>query len=226
MSVTKEQHNMASTKDRQTAEEPYKNSRDTEAVQVNLSRAMQTPQRIPLGTLQSLSEISLYSLFFMLLTLVIMSSAKPGRVVGPVAPFENGNVMRDAYDPRTLIRSSVVHSQAVPPNYCYRKPTIGNQERSGAEAEREMSLHQAKQQQAAQCGMAAAKLAPDVAINIDTNPFFMTRVGISNKVEHEDRIVIDTNLLQAKATYGGIGPGAAAPHRKVGTVQFGMTRMY
>lgn len=53
--VTNEQHNFVSTKDRQTAEESYKNSRDTEAVQVNLSRAMQTPQRIPLGTHQSLT---------------------------------------------------------------------------------------------------------------------------------------------------------------------------
>lgn len=82
-----------------------------------------------------------------------------------------------------------------------------------------MSLQQAKQ---AQCGM-AAKLAPDVAINIDTNPFFMTRAGI-NKVEHDDRITIDTDLLQGKAPYGGIS--AAAVHRKVGTVQYGLARMY
>ena len=130
--------------------------------------------------------------------------------------------MRDAYDPRTLIRSSVLPTQPVPPAYCYRKPTLGNQERSAAETERGVSLQQAKQQAATQSG----KLAPDVAINIDTNPFFMTRVGINNKVEHDDRIVIDTNLLQSKGPYGGIGAGTAAPHRKVGTVQFGMTRMY
>ncbi|KAH7533739.1 hypothetical protein FEM48_Zijuj04G0163600 [Ziziphus jujuba var. spinosa] len=188
----KEQHNFVSYRDRQTAEESYKNSRDTETVQVNLSRTMQTPQRIPL--------------------------AKPGRVVGPVAPYENGNIIKDSYDPRTLIRTSVLPPQTGAPAYCYRKPATaaGSQERTAAEAERGMSLQQAKQ--ASQCGM-AAKLAPDVAINIDTNPFFMTRVGI-NKVEHDDRITIDTNLLQGKAPYGGIG--ATATHRKVGTVQAGL----
>jgi mitogen-activated protein kinase 1/3 len=77
----------------------------------------------------------------------------------------------------------------------------------------------------------AAKLAPDIAINIDSNPFFMTRAGVA-KVEHmDDRIAIDTNLLQAKAQYGGISAASAAAatattHRKVGTVQYGMARMY
>lgn len=76
-----------------------------------------------------------------------------------------------------------------------------------------------------------AKLAPDIAINIDTNPFYMTRAGVT-KVDHvDDRITIDANLLQAKAQFGGIGAAAAAAataaaHRKVGTVQFGMSRMY
>ncbi|BBG99761.1 MAP kinase 20 [Prunus dulcis] len=193
----KEQQNYAFLKDQKNAEEAYKNSRDNEGIHVNLSRTMQTPQRISL--------------------------AKPGRVVGPVAQYENGNMMKDTYDRRTLVRSSVLPPQAVPHAYCYRKPGAGNQERSVVEVERDMSS-QAKQ--AAQCGM-AANVAPDVAISIDSNPFFMTRVGVS-KVEHDDRIAVDTNYLQTKAPYGGIGAAAAtaAAHRKVGTVQFGMQRMY
>ncbi|KAL6286929.1 hypothetical protein ACE6H2_011319 [Prunus campanulata] len=193
----KEQQNYAFLKDQKNAEEAYKNSRDNEGIHVNLSRTMQTPQRISL--------------------------AKPGRVVGPVAQYENGNMMKDTYDRRTLVRSSVLPPQAVPPAYCYRKPGAGNQERSVVEVERDMSS-QAKQ--AAQCGM-AANVAPDVAISIDSNPFFMTRVGVS-KVEHDDRIAVETNYLQTKAPYGGIGAAAAtaAAHRKVGTVQFGMQRMY
>ncbi|PRQ52070.1 putative mitogen-activated protein kinase CMGC-MAPK family [Rosa chinensis] len=193
----KEQQNYAYLKDQKHAEEAYKNSRDTEGIHVNLSRTMQAPQRIPL--------------------------AKPGRVVGPVVPYENGNIVKDAYDRRTLIRSTVLPPQAVPPSYCYRKPSGGSQERSAVEVNRDFS---SQSKQAAQCGM-ATKVAPDVAINIDTNPFFMTRVGV-NKVEHDDRIAIDTNFLQSKVPYGGIGTAAAtaAAHRKVGTVQFGMSRMY
>ncbi|KAJ7960678.1 Mitogen-activated protein kinase [Quillaja saponaria] len=159
----REKPNVPSSKDRQIAEDYNRNSRDAEGVPVNVSRSMQGPQRIPL--------------------------AKPGKVVGPVVPYDNVSVVKDAYDPRTLIRAK----------------------------------------QASQCGM-TAKIAPDIAINIDTNPFFMTRAGVT-KTEHDERIAIDTNLLQAKAQYGGMSAAAsaaanAAAHRKVGTVQFGMTRMY
>lgn len=78
-----------------------------------------------------------------------------------------------------------------------------------------------------QCGV-NAKVAPDIAINIDTNPFFMTRAGV-NKIGPDDQIAIDTNFLQSTAHYGGIGGGADAvttTHRKVGTVQYGMARMF
>ncbi|KAG2717570.1 hypothetical protein I3843_03G183100 [Carya illinoinensis] len=197
----KEQSNIASSKDLQTAEVGYnKNSRDKDGIQLNVGRTMQTSsQRIPL--------------------------AKPGKVVGPVVPYSNGNV-KDAYDQRTAMRSAVLPPQGVPPAYYYRKSSSGNQERSATETQRDLSF-QAKQ--SPQCVVAAAKLAPDVAINIDNNPFFMTRAGVT-KVEHiDDRIAIDTNLLQAKAQYGGISAGSAAAtaaQRKVGSLQYGMTRMY
>ncbi|KAI9176960.1 hypothetical protein LWI28_009246 [Acer negundo] len=196
----KEQNNGASLRDRQAEEVYNKNSRGTEGIPQNLSRAMQAPQRFTL--------------------------AKPGKVVGPVVPYENTGVMKDSYDPRSFIRSTVV-PQGVPPAYCYRKSSTGKQERSTSiDSERDLS---SQIKQVPQCGM-ATKLSPDIAINIDSNPFFMTRAGV-NKVEHvEDRIAIDTNLLQGKAQYGGIGAATAAAtattHRKIGTVQYGMTRMY
>ncbi|TYI31036.1 hypothetical protein ES332_A05G425900v1 [Gossypium tomentosum] len=147
--------------------------------------------------------------------------AKPGKIVGPVALYENGTIMKDAYDTRTFIRSTGLPPQAVHPAYTYSKSNTGNQERS----ERELPS-QAKQ--GPQCSM-AAKFSPDIAINIDSNPFFMTRV---KKVELADnRITNDTNLLQPRGHYSGIGVGASAAatgpaQRKAGTVQYGMTRMY
>lgn len=131
--------------------------------------------------------------------------------------------MKDNYDPRTFIRSTVLPPQAAHPAYSYHRSSTGKQERSTIESERQLPSKQVPQ-----CGM-STKFAPDIAINIDSNPFFMTRV---NKVEPADeRIAIDTNLLQTKAHYGGIGVAATAAatgttHRKVGTVQYGMTRMY
>ena len=136
-------------------------------------------------------------------------------------PYENGTIMNDAYDPRTFIRSTVLPPQAVHPAYSYFKSSTGKQERSTMESARELP---SQTKQLPQCGM-AAKFAPDIAINIDSNPFFMTRV---NKVgPADDGITIDTNLLQGKAHYGGLGVAATATaHRKAGTVQYGMTRMH
>ncbi|KAJ1441417.1 Protein kinase domain [Sesbania bispinosa] len=177
----KEQTNVASSKNRPTADEYNKNTRDTENP---MPRSMQGPQRIPL--------------------------AKPGKVVGPVVPYEYGSVVKDSYDPRTFIRGSMVPSQTIHPAYYYQRPSTGNQERLATETDKGVPL-QAKHAQ--QCGV-NAKIAPDIAINIDTNPFFMTRAGV-NKLEQDDQIAIETNLLQSKAQYGGISAAAGATaHRK------------
>ncbi|RDX66067.1 Mitogen-activated protein kinase 10, partial [Mucuna pruriens] len=191
----KEQTNIASSKNRPISEEYNKNSRDT--TEIPVPRSMQGQQRIPL--------------------------AKPGKVVGPVVPYEYGNIVKDSYDPRTFIRGSVLPTQAVPPAYYYQRSSTGNQERAAAEGDKNVAL-QAKHAQ--QCGV-NAKMAPDIAINIDTNPFFMTRAGV-NKLEQGDQIAIETNLLQPKAhQYGAISAAAGATaHRKVGPVQYGMTRMF
>lgn len=151
------------------------------------------------------------------------AAAKPGRVVGPVIADENGRLVKEPYDPRTLIRGAIL-----PPAYHYhQKPVVGNQERSAAETKLDISLRAAKQ--ASQCGM-ASKLGSDIAISIDSNPFYMTRAGV-NKVELKDQISIDANFLQAKAAqYGGLSAATATAtsvaHRKVVAGQFSMTKMY
>ncbi|KAE8721924.1 Mitogen-activated protein kinase 20 [Hibiscus syriacus] len=185
----KEQASINPLKDKQNAEEVYiKSSRETDAIPLHLSRALQAQQKIPQGT-----------------------------VVGPFVPYENRTIMKAAYDPRTFMRSMVVPPQAVHPAYSYHKS--GQLERTTMESVRDLP---SVTKRVPQCGV-AAKFAPDIVIDIDSNPFFMTRV---NKVEPgNDRITIDTNLLQARSHYGGIGV-AATTHRKIGSVQYGTTRMY
>lgn len=149
--------------------------------------------------------------------------AKPGKVVGPVVSYEYGSVAKDSFDPRTYIRGAVLPSQPIPPAYYYQRSSPGNKERSATEADKGVPIKPKHASQ--QCGV-NAKIAPDIAINIDTNPFFMTRAAV-NKREQDDRIAIDTNLLQSKAQYGGIGAVAGATaRRKVGPVQYGMARMF
>lgn len=126
----------------------------------------------------------------------------------------------------------------MPSTYCYQRfGAAAKQERPVTEAQKEVvPSSQQHMKPIVHCGM-AAKLAPDIAITIDSNPFYMTRgAGVKKPPGNHvsDGISIDTNFLQAKAQYGGIGVAAAtaasaaasAAHRKVGTVQFGMSRMY
>ncbi|KAJ6811617.1 mitogen-activated protein kinase 15-like [Iris pallida] len=50
-------------------------------------------------------------------------AAKPGKVVGPVMPHENGG-LKDSYDPRRIIRNNTLlppqHS-SIPPEYCFQR---------------------------------------------------------------------------------------------------------
>ncbi|KAK7300141.1 hypothetical protein RJT34_10976 [Clitoria ternatea] len=185
ISPSKEQSDISSCKNRQTAKEYSNNSRDTE-------------NPVP-SSIQGLPKIPL---------------TKPGKVVGPVVPYEYATVVKDSCDPMTFMRGSFLPSQPIPPAHS------GKQERSATEANKGVSL---QSKFAQQCGV-NAKMSPDIATNFDTNPFFMTRAGV-NKIEQNDPIAIDTKLLQSKAQYGAAAAGATT-HRKVGSVQYGMTRMF
>nr|VDC80380.1 unnamed protein product [Brassica rapa] len=137
-----------------------------------------------------------------------LSGTKPSTFMGPVAPYDNGRTSREAYDPRSLIRST-----ALPFPQQSAAATMGKQqERRTTTMESEKQARQISQYN---------RYSPDVAINIDNNPFILSRTGLHKAENMSDRITIDTNLLQATA---GIGVAAAAApggsaHRKVGAVR-------
>lgn len=139
--------------------------------------------------------------------------------MGPVAPFDNGRISRDAYDPRSFIRST---------NLPFAQQAAATAA-MGKQQERRTTMESEKQaRQMSQCNN---RYAPDVAINIDNNPFIMARTGMNKADNISDRIIIDTNLLQATAGIGvAAAAAAAAPggsaHRKVGAVRYGMSKMY
>ncbi|XP_058095266.1 mitogen-activated protein kinase 10-like isoform X2 [Magnolia sinica] len=194
----REQPTYASSKDRQVPDEACKNSRDTTDGMMagSLSRISHPAQRIPL--------------------------AKPGKVVGPVMPYENGGI-KDAYDPRRMIRNAVLPPQTIPPPYCYGSRSMAKLERlnTSAESERDSLSSQPKHPQCM-----ASKLVPDVAIDMNAPPFYLTRAGKADLAG--DRMAMESNLLQAKSQFSGISAAAAATaaHRKVGAVQFGVSSMY
>ncbi|XP_023554218.1 mitogen-activated protein kinase 15-like isoform X1 [Cucurbita pepo subsp. pepo] len=149
---------------------------------------------------------------------IAATQAKPGRISGPVMPYDSGgSVVKDAYDPRMLIRSALP-SHAIHPTYYYQQSCGQNEGRSATGAEQDTSL-QCKQ--SPQCGMAAKLAADTAATGAFSNPFFMARVGIP-KVGNNDRAAA---RLQVNAQYDA-GAIAATTRRNAGAVEYGMARMY
>nr|DAD43407.1 TPA_asm: hypothetical protein HUJ06_001637 [Nelumbo nucifera] len=72
------------------------------------------------------------------------------------------------------------------------------------------------------------EMTPEIAIDINASPYCLSREVSKAEQVGDDRIAVDVNLLQAKSQFGGIGASTTIPtvHRKVGTVQIGMSRMY
>ncbi|XP_008226354.1 PREDICTED: mitogen-activated protein kinase 19 [Prunus mume] len=183
------QPNLISYENRQ-AEEASSNFRVTDAISGNASKVLRPPPRVP--------------------------TAKPGRVVGPVLPYENGRNIKETYDPRTFYRNAVLPPQSVSP-HCFFRTHTANQDKSGLEMRRDAS-HAKLQPQPEQRNL-AAKPAPGMAIEVNTNPYYPP----PTKADHLH--VIDSKLLQAQSQFGPVGAAAVAvaAHRNTGTVQYGLS---
>ncbi|XP_022717389.1 mitogen-activated protein kinase 19-like isoform X2 [Durio zibethinus] len=142
-------------------------------------------------------------------------SAKPGRVVGSVIPYENGKNVKDGFDAKSLYRNAVLPPQDVSA-HCFLRTSTTNQEKSGTQADRNP---QTKLQP--QFSM-VAKSAPGMVVDLNSNPYYRPRTK-ADKLH--DRLPIDAKILQAQSQFGAVGAAAVAvaAHRNVGTVQYGFS---
>ncbi|KAM7495363.1 hypothetical protein LguiB_029972 [Lonicera macranthoides] len=192
----KAQQNLAAFDNRRIPEEMCSGGRVTDGTSGNLLK----PSRPPPG----------------------MPTAKPGRVVGPVIPYDGNRGVKDVYDTRgACLRNAVLPPQIISPHYFFRTNNSGNKEKSRTQAESDCLL--AKQQhRQAQC--IPAKLPPGhggMAIDMNTNPYFQQPQANSN---NEHPMTIDAKLRQAQSQFGAVGAAAVAvaAHREVGSVQLGL----
>uniref|UniRef100_A0A0D9V375 mitogen-activated protein kinase n=1 Tax=Leersia perrieri TaxID=77586 RepID=A0A0D9V375_9ORYZ len=145
-------------------------------------------------------------------------TARPGRVVGPVLPYENG-ATKDSYDTRRLaMNSGYPPQQQIPQAYGYYQIPGKSACSEPSQAER-YTLHQ----QAYACANSTA--VPDVALDMRAAPFHLSG---GPKSDSSERLAAETNLYTRSlnglaATAAGV---AASAHRKVGVVPYGMSRMY
>ncbi|KAI9385712.1 hypothetical protein POPTR_011G102500v4 [Populus trichocarpa] len=143
-----------------------------------------------------------------------MPSAKPGRVVGSVVPYENGRNVKDLYDTRMFCRNAVLPPQTSSP-HCFLRTNTLIQEKSISETGKDSQT----KQQPPKCNV-AAKPSSGMAMDVNTNPYYQPQ----SRVEQlNERIAIDAKLLQAQSQFGPVGRAAVAAHRNVGTVHYGLT---
>ncbi|XP_044473789.1 mitogen-activated protein kinase 19 [Mangifera indica] len=185
------QQHIASTDNNQMTNEASRNFRVTDAMSGTQSKVLRPPPRVP--------------------------TAKPGRVVGPVAPYENGRNVKDTYDARTVYRNAVLPPQAFSP-HCFLRTNSLNQEKSGVETGMGSSHVKPESEQYSM----AAKPVPSMSVDINTNPYHQPQAKVDQLT---DRITIDAKLLQAQSQFGAVGAAAVAvaAHRNVGTVQYGLS---
>jgi mitogen-activated protein kinase 1/3 len=144
-----------------------------------------------------------------------LCTAKPGRVVGPVLPYEDLRSIKDEYGSRMYDRNAVPTPQAVTAQWFLKTHTV-NREKSGLEEERDLS--QAKPQQ---CNT-TAKPASGMAMDANANPYIQSQ---AKGDQLNERITIDAKLLHAQSQFGAAGAAAVAvaAHRNAGAVKYGLS---
>ncbi|CAM8993761.1 unnamed protein product [Rhodiola kirilowii] len=141
-------------------------------------------------------------------------SAKPGRVVGPVLPYDGGTIPKEPYNGRIYSGNVVTQTYGIPPQ-CYFKTNI-----TELEKQTERDFAQAKQQHVGLPGHGVNKLANATVIDINSSLYHLHQKPQFMGQQLNDRIVIDANSLQAQSQIGSLNNVSA--HRQVGAVQYGM----
>ncbi|KAL9662458.1 hypothetical protein QQ045_027291 [Rhodiola kirilowii] len=144
-------------------------------------------------------------------------AARPGRVVGPVLPYDNGLIAKDTYDGKTHIKNTPAQTQpqVVSPN-CFLKPTNPTNQPNATY----MQTVDPPQTNILPLYHMPSKPAA-VMVDMNKNPYHpQQQYGAGQLTE---RVMIDTKLLQAQSQMDAINAAAAAAvaaHRHVGAVQF------
>ncbi|GAV60670.1 Pkinase domain-containing protein [Cephalotus follicularis] len=158
-----------SLENRTTTEEVSRNFRVTDVVSGNPPKPSRRPPRVP--------------------------TAKPGRIVGPVIPYESSRSIKDAHDARVLYRNAVV-PQAVSPHCFFASHAFAshapNQEKSVIDVERDSTKSKVN---TPQCNM-AAKLSPCIAVGINTNPYHHSQSKVD---QSSDLIAIDAKWVAKRS---------------------------
>ncbi|XP_066368179.1 mitogen-activated protein kinase 7-like isoform X2 [Miscanthus floridulus] len=145
-------------------------------------------------------------------------AARPGRVVGPVLPFESASVT-DQHIARRVARNP-----AVPPVtntssvYCYHLKSDSS-DRQEHQLEREKDQRQYRRGQ----HLMDAKVAPEMARDIRPSQYYVSR-GMP-KADLTDRATLHRSTLHGVAPFNGIA-AVAGGYSQAGVLHYGVTSLY
>ncbi|XP_062206427.1 mitogen-activated protein kinase 8-like isoform X1 [Phragmites australis] len=140
-------------------------------------------------------------------------AARPGRVVGPVIPFENSTLV-DPYSQRRVARNPVL-----PPAtsnlsaYTYHRKSVNSDRELQQELEKDHMQYQPAQR------FMDAKVVPQMSPDLRSSYYIPKGVL---KADVAERAALQSSMIQGITPFDGIAVG----YNKVNAVQYGVSRMY
>ncbi|RLN00148.1 mitogen-activated protein kinase 7 [Panicum miliaceum] len=143
-------------------------------------------------------------------------TARPGRVVGPVLPFENVSAV-DQHITRRVARNP-----AAPPAtnnssvYCYHLKSD-----SSDRQEHQLELEKDRMQYRPGQHAMEAKVAPEMVRDMRPSPYYVSR-GVP-KADLTERAALQRSMMHNVASFNGITAGG---YSKAGILHYGVTSLY
>ncbi|TVT98705.1 hypothetical protein EJB05_55976, partial [Eragrostis curvula] len=148
----------------------------------------------------------------------IPTGARPGRVVGPVIPFENSTAV-DTYSQRRVARNPVLPPATSSLSaYAYHRKLDNSDRELQQELEKDRMRYQPAQR------FMDAKIVPQMSPDLRSSYYIPKGVTKADVVE---RAALQSSMIPGIAPYNGIAAvGAGGGYNKVNAVQYGVSRMY
>ncbi|PAN18107.1 hypothetical protein PAHAL_3G178900 [Panicum hallii] len=143
-------------------------------------------------------------------------TARPGRVVGPVLPFENVSAV-DQHITRRAARNpaapSATNNSSV---YCYHLKSD-----SSDRQEHQLELEKDRMQYRPGQHAMEAKVAPEMVRDMRPSPYYVSR-GVP-KADLTERAALQRSMMHNVASFNGITAGG---YSKAGILHYGVTSLY
>ncbi|KAK3165004.1 hypothetical protein QOZ80_1AG0027700 [Eleusine coracana subsp. coracana] len=145
-------------------------------------------------------------------------TARPGRVVGPVIPFENSTTV-DPYSQRRVARNPVLPPASSNLSaYTYHRKSDNSDRELQQELEKDRMHYQPAQR------FMDAKVVPQMSPDLRSSYYIPKGVMKTDVVE---RAALQSSMIPGIAPFNGIAAvGGGGGYNKVNAVQYGVSRMY